>query len=91
MIGNVWVWNHASEAGSREATGPRRAAVVPISALGADRDARLTMQGGCYLARLTHANLYSRMAHPATDGACDIGFRLVAVRPEESGVATARR
>ena len=53
--------------------------------LGAECNARLSMQGGCYLARLTHANLFSKMAHPATDGACDIGFRLAAVPALRSG------
>jgi hypothetical protein len=46
----------------------------------------MSMQGGCYLARLSHANLLSKMSHPALDGAEDIGFRLVAVRRADSGL-----
>ena len=50
-----------------------------LAALGVDRNARITMQGGCFLARVTHTTLWSKMSHPALDGAVDIGFRLVAV------------
>ena len=86
MCGNVWVWNHACEA-IHDARGraDRVAAVTRVEDLGAERNARLSMHGGCYLARLTHANLFSKMAHPATDGACDIGFRLAAVPAARSG------
>jgi formylglycine-generating enzyme len=86
MCGNVWVWNHAGGSARHEKPHAGRVATVPdVGNLGADRNEHIAMQGGCYLARLTHANLVSRMSHPATDGACDIGFRLVAVRATESG------
>lgn len=80
MTGNVWTWNFSSmtQYESRP-RGEREAHVPRLHDLGAGANEVLTMQGGCYLARLTHANLFSKMGHPALDGACDIGFRLVVV------------
>lgn len=64
----------------------RVATPAHLADLGAGRNERLTMQGGCYLARVTHTTLFSKMSHPALDGAVDIGFRLVAVRRADSGL-----
>lgn len=87
MLGNVWVWNWAGVAAyeSRPA-GARTARVQPLAALGVRANGPATMQGGCYLARISHANLLAKMSHPALDGAEDIGFRLVAVRRADSGL-----
>jgi hypothetical protein len=63
----------------------RTAVPARLEELGIERNARLTMQGGCYLPRVTHTTLYSKLAHPALDGAVDSGFRLVAVRRADAG------
>ena len=85
MVGNVWVWNYTNAAAYEQRPVAERTASVPrLAALGVDRNARIGMQGGCFLARVTHTTLWSKMSHPALDGAVDIGFRLVAV-PEASG------
>ena len=85
MVGNVWVWNYTNAAAYEQRPVAERIASVPrLATLGVDRNARITMQGGCFLARVTHTTLWSKMSHPALDGAVDIGFRLVAV-PEASG------
>lgn len=87
VVGNVWCWNWTNEAAyERRPTGDRIATTPQLEELGAGRNERMTMQGGCYLARVTHTTLFSKMAHPALDGAVDIGFRLVAVRRAESGL-----
>ena len=86
MMGNVWVWNYTSMKACDASLSSDRIAVVPdLLDLGAQRNEVLTMQGGCYLARLTHAHLHSRMGHPALEGACDIGFRLVAISNDQTG------
>lgn len=86
MTGNVWGWNWTNFAQDEaRGSGERIARPRPLAELGVAENAALTMQGGCYLARLTHANLLAKMCHPALDGAEDIGFRLVAVRPGEAG------
>lgn len=87
MLGNVWVWNwtNASAYTSRP-WGDRTASPSPLTHLGTIHNAAMTMTGGCYLARLSHANLLAQMSHPALDGAEDIGFRLVAVRRRDSGL-----
>ncbi|MDE2992570.1 MAG: SUMF1/EgtB/PvdO family nonheme iron enzyme [Chloroflexota bacterium] len=80
MVGNVWVWNYTNAAAYEERPIAERTATAPRPGeLGVDRNARMTMQGGCFLARVTHTTLWSKMSHPALDGAVDIGFRLVAV------------
>ena len=80
MVGNVWVWNYTNAAAyEQRPVAERTATVSRLAALGVDRNARITMQGGCFLARVTHTTLWSKMSHPALDGAVDIGFRLVAV------------
>ena len=91
MLGNVWVWNWTS-AGEydKRPRGARTARVARLDELGVARNEPIAMQGGCYLARLSHANLLSKMSHPALDGAEDIGFRLVAVRAADSGLPLIR-
>ena len=80
MVGNVWVWNYTNAAAYEQRPVAERIATVPqLDALGVDHNARISMQGGCFLARVTHTTLWSEMSHPALDGAVDIGFRLVAV------------
>lgn len=87
MLGNVWVWNWTNNARyQNRPLGARTARPELLAALGVEGNAPMTMTGGCYLARLSHANLHSRMSHPALDGAEDIGFRLVAVRRKEGGL-----
>jgi formylglycine-generating enzyme required for sulfatase activity/S-formylglutathione hydrolase FrmB len=87
MLGNVWVWNWTSAVTYKNrALGERVARPSPLADLGVGGNAPMTMTGGCYLARLSHANLLAQMSHPALDGAEDIGFRLVAVRRRESGL-----
>lgn len=95
MAGNVWTWNfqrQATENGHRagdegKGGGETRTAIVPaIASLGAQENAPLTMQGGCYLARIVHTSLFAKMSHPALDGAEDIGIRLVVVRAGNSGL-----
>jgi len=87
MLGNVWVWNWTNKARyESRSNGPRSARPLPFEELGAESNQAMTMTGGCYLARLSHANLQSRMSHPALDGAEDIGFRLVAVLKSEGGL-----
>lgn len=87
MLGNVWVWNWTNQAKyDARSQGDRVARPDTLAELGADRNEHLTMQGGCFLARLSHANLFSKMSHPAMEGAHDIGFRLVAVGREHSGI-----
>ena len=87
MLGNVWVWNWTSVAEYEgRAAGPRTSRPSALDALGAGANQPMTMQGGCYLARVSHANLLAKMSHPALDGAEDIGFRLVAVRKADSGL-----
>ena len=86
MLGNVWVWNWTNEGNYKaRLAGSRSARPETLGQLKVDGNARMTMTGGCYLARMSHANLLSNMGHPALDGAEDIGFRLVAVRQSESG------
>jgi formylglycine-generating enzyme required for sulfatase activity len=88
MLGNVWVWNWSNHAIYEERPrGGREAQVPALDDLKVADNAAMAMQGGCYLARLSHANLLSKMSHPALDGAEDIGFRLVAVRAAQSGIA----
>ena len=85
MVGNVWVWNYMNAAAYEGRPVAERTATVPrLGELGVDHNTRITMQGGCFLARVTHTTLWSKMSHPALDGAVDIGFRLVAV-PEAAG------
>ncbi|MGH8021109.1 MAG: formylglycine-generating enzyme family protein [Opitutaceae bacterium] len=87
MLGNVWVWNWTNRAQyDARAHGDRVARPASLDTLGAGANEALSMSGGCYLARLTHANLHAKMSHPALDGAEDIGFRLVAVRAADSGL-----
>lgn len=86
MLGNVWVWNWTSaKAYEARGIGDRVAGPATLTELDVAANGSIAMQGGCYLARLSHANLLSKMSHPALDGAEDIGFRLVAVRKAESG------
>jgi len=87
MLGNVWVWNwtNAEHYLSRP-NGPRGARPESLDKLAVAGNKGMTMTGGCYLARVSHANLLSRMSHPALDGAEDIGFRLVAVLKKDSGL-----
>lgn len=86
-LGNVWVWNWTnSEHYLARPEGSRTARPEFLNHLGTDTNAHMTMTGGCYLARMSHANLLSKMSHPALDGAEDIGFRLVAVRQRDSGL-----
>lgn len=86
MLGNVWVWNWTNRAAYDDrGYGDRTAHPGSLSELGAGQNEALSMSGGCYLARLSHANLIAKMSHPALDGAEDIGFRLVAVRANNSG------
>jgi formylglycine-generating enzyme required for sulfatase activity len=87
VVGNVWCWNWTGEdTYERRPVADRVATPTRLADLGAGRNGRLTMQGGCYLARVTHTTLFSRMSHPALDGAVDIGFRLVAVRRADAGL-----
>lgn len=87
MTGNVWTWNWTNAAAyDKRPSGARTAHPEPLSALGTALNEHISMQGGCYLARLSHANLLSKMSHPALDGAEDIGFRLVAVHRADSGI-----
>lgn len=87
MLGNVWVWNWTNAAAyEARSPGARVARPVALGELGVSANQAMAMQGGCYLARVSHANLLSKMSHPALDGAEDIGFRLVAVRQEDSGL-----
>jgi hypothetical protein len=83
----VWVWNWTNAPRYEERPrGERTARPATLDELGVARNEPIAMQGGCYLARLSHANLLSKMSHPALDGAEDIGFRLVAVRFADSGL-----
>lgn len=87
MSGNIWTWNWTNAADyDGRPTGMRTAQPKPLAALGTALNEKISMQGGCYLARLSHANLLAKMSHPALDGAEDIGFRLVAVRRADSGL-----
>ncbi|MBL9214481.1 MAG: SUMF1/EgtB/PvdO family nonheme iron enzyme [Opitutaceae bacterium] len=87
MLGNVWVWNWTNAADyEARGAGDRTARAAALDGLGVATNRAIAMQGGCYLARLSHANLLSKMSHPALDGAEDIGFRLVAVRRADSGL-----
>jgi formylglycine-generating enzyme len=89
MLGNVWAWNWTNAARYDERPRADRTARIPaMDELGVARNEPIAMQGGCYLARLSHANVLSKMSHPALDGAEDIGFRLVAVRARDSGFAS---
>lgn len=87
MLGNVWVWNwtNADQYRTRP-IGSRSARPNSLEQLAVEGNRAMTMTGGCYLARVSHANLLSSMSHPALDGAEDIGFRLVAVRQKVSGL-----
>jgi formylglycine-generating enzyme required for sulfatase activity len=91
MVGNVWVWNweNAAQYEARP-SGDRTTIVAALEELDVARNQPISMQGGCYLARLSHAHLLSKMSHPALDGAEDIGFRLVAVRAANSGFRSPR-
>jgi formylglycine-generating enzyme required for sulfatase activity len=87
MQGNVWVWNWTNVAQyDRRPVGDRIARPVRLTELGVDHNETVAMQGGCFLARLSHANLLAKMGHPALDGAEDIGFRLVAVHKADFGL-----
>jgi formylglycine-generating enzyme required for sulfatase activity len=87
MLGNVWVWNWTnSERYLARPFGSRIEHPESLMQLGVDGNHAMTMTGGCYLARMSHANLLANMSHPALDGAEDIGFRLVAVRKRDSGL-----
>lgn len=87
MLGNVWVWNWTNaERYKDRPSGARKARPDSLKDLGVNRNVGMSMTGGCYLARLSHANLLANMNHPALDGAEDIGFRLVAVRQRDSGL-----
>lgn len=87
MLGNVWVWNWTNNVRYEDRpSGSRSARPESLTELGVEGNEHITMTGGCYLARTSHANLLSRMSHPALDGAEDIGFRLVAVRQKDSGL-----
>lgn len=88
MLGNVWGWNweNAAQYEARP-RGERTARTAALDDLGVARNEAIAMQGGCYLARLSHANLLSKMSHPPLDGAEDIGFRLVAVPAADSGLS----
>lgn len=87
MLGNVWVWNWTNVNHYRSrSTGSRRAYPDSLEQLEVAGNNAMSMTGGCYLARLSHANLLSNMSHPALDGAEDIGFRLVAVLKKDSGL-----
>ena len=95
MAGNIWSWNFQKQLmqeGRRAGddapgSGESRVATVPnLASLGADENGHMTMQGGCYLARIAHLSIFSKMSHPALDGAEDIGIRLVAVRAANSGM-----
>ncbi len=87
MLGNVWVWNWTNaKAYEARGKGDRVARPPALGELGLEANGSIAMLGGCYLARLSHANLLSKMSHPALDGAEDIGFRLVAVRRADSGL-----
>ena len=95
MAGNVWSWNfqrqvmHDGKRPGDEAQGrdgSRIATVPELASLGAEENAHLTMQGGCYLARIAHLSIFAKMSHPALDGAEDIGIRLVAVHAADSGM-----
>jgi formylglycine-generating enzyme len=87
MLGNVWVWNWTNAPRYEDRPrGDRMARPASLGELGVSHNEPIAMQGGCYLARLSHANLLSKMSHPALDGAEDIGFRLVAVRFVDSGL-----
>ncbi|MAG36757.1 MAG: hypothetical protein CL878_11030 [Dehalococcoidia bacterium] len=87
MMGNVWVWNYTNAATYEQRPVAERTATVPrLDELGVDRNAHISLLGGCFLARVTHTTLFSKMSHPALDGAGDIGFRLVAVQPAQAGL-----
>ena len=87
MLGNVWVWNWTNAAAyEARPRGDRVAQPAALGELGVSANKPIAMQGACYLARVSHANLLSKMSHPALDGAEDIGFRLVAVRQVDSGL-----
>ena len=99
MVGNIWSWNferQVTDVGrlrgdEAEGTGGARTAIVPpLESLGAQENANLTIQGGCYLARIAHTAMFSKMSHPALDGAEEIGIRLVAVRAANSGLKNIR-
>lgn len=100
MVGNIWSWNFQRQVmdGDRrpgdeaEGGGTARTGVVPpLESLGAQENASITMQGGCYLARIAHTAMFAKMSHPALDGAEDIGIRLVAVRVANSGLKNVLR
>ena len=87
MLGNVWVWNWTNADHYRaRPVGSHSALPESIEQLSVEGNYAMTMTGGCYLARLSHANLLASMSHPALDGAEDIGFRLVAVLKKDSGL-----
>ena len=86
MLGKLWVWNWTNRAAYDDrGYSDRTAQPGSLSELGAGQNEALSMSGGCYLARLSHANLIDKMSHPALDGAEDIRFRVVAVRATHSG------
>lgn len=87
MLGNVWVWNWTnSEHYRARPAGSRIAHPESLEQMNVKGNAAMTMTGGCYLARMSHANLLADMSHPALDGAEDIGFRLVAVQQSNGGL-----
>jgi len=71
---------------TRRPVGDRIARPRRLTELGVDHNETVAMQGGCYLERLSHANLLAKIGHPALDGAEDIGFRLVAVHKADFGL-----
>lgn len=75
MLGNVWVWNWTNNAHyQHRPSGSRTVRPESLAELSVKGNEHMTMTGGCYLARMSHANLISRMCHSALDGAEDIGF-----------------
>lgn len=91
MVGNVWVWSFTPrDSFSARPNRDRTVAPLSLEALGVAQNRPMAMHGGCYLARLTHVNLFAAMSHPALDGAEDIGFRLVIVPAEHGGLPLER-
>ena len=74
-VGNVWSWVYTTEAardastGTYEATRPAFEEPAPTQ--------RVAVVGGGFPSRVSHCHLMAPIAHPAHDGAMDIGFRLV--------------
>jgi hypothetical protein len=61
MLGNVWVWNWTNQAWHEARPRAGRTARAPSpDELGVARNEPISMQGGCYPARLSHAYLVSK-------------------------------